>query len=283
MEEAVVTRPAHEFPNPYASVPAEIVEIIEETPTIKTFRLVPERPVPFKTGQFVELSVPGLGEGPFTPSSSPSVTEEMEITIMRVGRVTEALHAMEPGKSVGVRGPYGVGYPLEKFRGKEVVIVGGGVGLAPLRSLLHALFEEIDNYPRVIVKYGARTPSDIVYGPSLPEWAKKERVEVELTVDEGAAAWKGKVGVVTTILNDLGVDLSSSVAVVCGPPVMMKFSTFKLLEVGFKPEDIYLSMEKNMSCGIGKCGHCRLGRYYACKDGPVFAYAQLEGIPDIWE
>ncbi len=270
--------------NPYKAVTAKITDIVEETSNIKTFSIYPEVPVPFKSGQFVELSVPGFGEAPFTPSSSPTVTDYMEITIMRVGSLTERLHAMKPGAEVAVRGPLGQPYPLENFRGREVLIVGGGVGLAPLRALLFALFEEMDKYKKIIVRYGARTPADIVYRKDVSDaWGKE--MDVMLSVDKRDDSWKGNEGVVTTILekDKLKCDPVNGVAVVCGPPIMMKFATFKLLEIGYSPANIYLSMEKNMSCGIGKCGHCRIGPYYACKDGPVFSYDKIESQSKIWD
>jgi NAD(P)H-flavin reductase len=272
--------------NPYMPVPAELENVVEETHNIKTFFLRPQQPMPFKAGQFVELTIPGLGEAPFTPSSSPAIADKMEITIMRVGKVTEKLHALQPGAEIAIRGPLGQPYPLEKFHGKEVLIVGGGVGLAPLRSLLFALFEEMDKYSRIIVRYGARTPSDIVYRTAISDaWSKGDKLDVVMTVDNRDQAWTGNEGVVTTILepDKLPYSPANGVAVVCGPPIMMKFATLRLLDLGYAPEDIYLSMEKNMSCGIGKCGHCRLGPYYACKDGPVFTYEQIKDLPKIWD
>ncbi len=266
--------------NPYFPTAAVIESIIDETPTIKTFVLNPQEEVDFTTGQFIELTVPGFGEAPFTPSSSPRVKEKLDVTVMKTGRVTSHLHTMRVKDSLGIRGPFGLGYPLADFKGKELLILGGGCGLAPLRSLLLALFDSIDDYRRIIFKYGARTPEDIMYKQEVKEWS--ERIDVEFTVDEGNREWKGKVGVVTTLLDNIDLDLLNSVVIVCGPPVMMKFATLKLLEIGFKPPEIYLSMEKNMSCGIGKCGHCRLGKYYVCKDGPVFKYEQIKDIPDIW-
>jgi sulfite reductase subunit B len=270
--------------NPYCPVKAEITDIIEETPTIKTFITRPEVPISFKTGQFVELAVPGLGEVPFTPSSNPNIKENMELTIMNVGRVTSQLHRMKKGEAVGVRGPYGKGYPLEDFKGKEILIVGGGVGLAPLRSLVLALMNEIDKYKKLVIKYGARSPKDIVYKNQVKEWTNNKKLNVELTVDRGDESWNGNVGLITTLLKDnIGVNIRESVAVVCGPPIMMKFTTFKLIELGYEDKNLYLSMEKNMSCGIGKCGHCRIGPYYACKDGPVFTYDKIKGYHTIWE
>jgi len=273
-------------PDPYKTTPATLERVIDETPNIKTFRLRPETPIPFLSGQFMELTVPGLGEAPFTPSSSPSVTETLEFTVMSVGCVTERLHALEAGAEVGLRGPLGQPYPLKDFHGREVLIVGGGVGLAPLRALLFALFDEMDKYTKLIVRYGARTPDDIVYREAVSDaWGMAGKIDLGITVDNGNKDWKGHEGVVTTILesDQLTCDPGNGVAVVCGPPIMMKFTTLKLLDLGYPPKSIYLSMEKNMSCGIGKCGHCRLGRFYACKEGPVFTYEQLEPIPKIWD
>ncbi|MBN1794467.1 MAG: FAD/NAD(P)-binding protein [Candidatus Omnitrophica bacterium] len=269
--------------NPYYPIRAKIEKIITETPTIKTFVVRPETPITFKTGQFVELTVPGAGEAPFTPSSSPSISETMEITIMAVGCATKRLHAMVEGDEVGVRGPYGTAYAVDELKGREVLIVGGGVGLAPLRSLLLTLFAEIEQYKKIILRYGARTPEDIVYKYHIDEWQKKEKVDYVLTVDKGNESWKGNVGLVTKLLDALRLDLKNSKAVVCGPPIMMKFTTLKLLEIGYTPADIYLSMEKNMSCGLGKCGHCRLGTYYVCEDGPVMRYDMIKDFRGVWE
>ena len=269
--------------NIYRPIEGVVEDIIVETPTIKTFVIRPQEDFSFKTGQFVELTMPGIGEAPFTPSSDPNIKEKIDVTIMKAGHVTSLLHAASRNTSVGIRGPYGKGYPLEEFQGKDIVIVGGGVGLAPLRSLLLSLFAEIEKYNKIVLRYGARTHSDMVYKDAIPGWARKNKVDIVTTVDVGEPNWKGNVGIVTTIVKDLPVNLKKAVAIVCGPPVMMKFTTLKLLDIGFKPQEIYLSMEKNMSCGLGKCGHCRIGKYYICKDGPVFTYEQLKDIHDIWD
>ena len=269
--------------NPYQPVKAVIEHIDTETSNIKTFHLKPVKPIAFKTGQFVELTVPGIGEAPFTPSSDPFIKDRMEITIMDAGRITSILHNMKAGDIVGVRGPYGESYPVDEFKGKEIVIVGGGVGLAPLRSLLLYLFNDLDKYKKVSLYYGARSPKDVVYKKLLPQWEKKNNFNLSTTVDAGGDGWKGHVGLVTTILKDFKVNKNDAKAIVCGPPIMMKFATFKLLDEGFKHENLYLSMEKNMSCGLGKCGHCRLGKYYVCKDGPVFSFDKLQDMPDIWD
>ncbi len=269
--------------NIYKPFEAVIEDVRQETPTIKTFALRPREPFSFHTGQFIELTVPGLGEAPFTPSSDPNIKDTMDVTIMSAGLVTSRLHGMAKGQPVGIRGPYGKGYPLEKFAGKDVLIVGGGVGLAPLRSLLYSLFSSIGKYNKVVLRYGAKTYNDIVYKDLIPQWTGREKVDVFITVDAPDPAWKGHTGLVTTILDELPVDKNNTVSIVCGPPVMMKFVTLKLLDKGFGPQDIYLSMEKNMSCGLGKCGHCRVGKYYACKDGPVFTYEELKDIHEIWD
>ena len=269
--------------NPYQPINGEIVEIIEESPTIKTFVVVPEEPFKFETGQFVELTLPGEGEAPFTPSSSPAETDKMEISIMKAGHVTGLLHQCNKGQMVGIRGPYGNGYPVDDFVGKEIYIVGGGVGLAPIRSLFLTLVDRIKDFKSVVCRFGAKTPDDFIFKTTLfGAWQDIAGVDMKLTVDEAKGKWKDNVGVVTTILSPKDVKIKNAVAVVCGPPIMMKFATLKLLDFGFAAKDIYLSMEKNMSCGIGKCGHCMLGKYYVCKDGPVFTYDQIKDYPDIW-
>ena len=269
--------------NPYRSIPAEITSIVEESPNIKTFELDPEEKIEFATGEFIQLSVPGLGEAPFTPSSSPNATDKIEVTIMEAGEVTGKLHHIEEGETVGVRGPYGKGYPLDEMEGRDVLVVGGGVGLAPLRSLLYMLTAQPDNFGKISLKYGARTPDHLIYKDQLEDWGSSvSEIDLELTVDEGDEDWEGNVGVVTNLLENLEVDTEKGVAVVCGPPIMMKFTTQSLLD-HFESSDIYLSMEKNMSCGFGMCGHCQLGKYYVCKDGPVFTHDQVKDIPDLWE
>jgi len=206
--------------------------------------------------------------------------DDMEFTIMKVGRVTEALFELKKGDLVGVRGPFGKAYPLKTFKGKEIFIVGGGVGFAPLRSLFLALVHNIKDYKKVYIRYGARTPDDLVYRKLIPGWQKIKGVDITLTVDVGDDSWNDTVGVVTVLLDDIPVDLDQAPAFVCGPPLMMKFVTQRLVEAGFKHQNIYLSMEKNMSCGIGKCNHCRVGKFYVCKDGPVLTWHDIKDIEE---
>ena len=268
--------------NIYQPLETEVLEVITETPTIKTLVLKPPRPIPFRAGQFMQLTVWGVGEAPFTPSSSPFDTEKMEITILRAGRVTDAVHKLKPGDKVGLRGPFGKGYPIEKFHGKEMLVVGGGVGLAPLRALLYALFHDPDKFKRVSIKYGARNPAELTFRRQYEEWEKLPNVDMEVTVDSANGNWDGKVGLVTNLLEEMDIDLNNAYAVSCGPEIMLKFVTLKLLGVGFKPEQIYLSMNRSMSCGMGICGRCNIGPYYLCKDGPDMNYADIQHYPDVF-
>ena len=266
--------------NIYTPIPARVLELGPETHTIAPDRIAPEDPVPFRAGQFVQLTFPGLGEAPFTPSSSPSVDEEMEITILRTGTVTDAVHAAEEGTTLGVRGPYGKGYPTDKMKGHNLVVVGGGVGLAPLRSLLHHAFEHLEDFPLVAIKYGARNPSELLYRDVFEEWASRDGVTLDITVDIPDETWDGNVGVVTTLLEDLDLDIENTYVVSCGPLIMLRFVTLTCLNTGFKPEQIYLSMNRKMSCGFGKCGRCNIGPLYLCKDGPDVCYAEIEEYKD---
>ncbi len=273
-----------EMKSPYSYIDAEILNVVDETANIKTFTLKPIPAISFRAGQFMDVTVPGAGEAPFTPSSNHDNKDTIDFTIMSAGRVTKMLHQMKKGDCLGLRGPYGTKYPLEAFKSKEVFIVGGGVGLAPLRALLYALFNDVNDYKKIILKYGSRTPNDIVYKNEIASWKDKAKhVDVEITTDVGDQTWKGHVGIVTTILKKPKLDMENAVSIVCGPPIMMKFVTFKLLDLGFRDRNIYLSMEKNMSCGIGKCGHCRIGSFYSCSDGPVFTYDEIKNLPNIWE
>jgi NAD(P)H-flavin reductase len=269
--------------NIYKPLHASLTEVIEESPLIKTFVLVPEEEFLFRTGQFIELSVDGVGEAPFTPSSSPLVTERLEVTVMKTGYVTGIMHELRPGAVMGIRGPYGRGYPITEFKGREVLILGGGCGLAPIRSLLFTLEHMKDDLEKVILCYGSKTPADCIYKPLFSRLNSIDKFEAYRTVDITDDDWDGPVGVATKLLDNVKVNIDNSVAVVCGPPIMMKFGTLKLLEMGYRDDQIYLSMEKNMSCGLGKCGHCMMGEFFVCKDGPVFTYKEIKHSPEIWK
>lgn len=271
--------------NPYDVIPAVIYEIIEESPTIRTLRLRPESPISFKTGQFVELTIPNIGEGPFTPSSSHYITEEMDITIMKTGFVTEYVHKARTGDTVGLRGPYGKGYPIEEWKDKNILIMGGGVGMAPTRSLFLTLLHDIDDYNSITFLAGARAPKEMIYKQHIDEWRKHDKVNFLRAVDKipEGERWSEEVCLITKLLEKIDIDPKDNPVIVCGPPVMMKFGTLDLLEYGYADKDIYLSMEKKMYCGFGQCRHCVMGKYYACKDGPVFTYDMIKNEENIWE
>ncbi|MCX6151296.1 MAG: FAD/NAD(P)-binding protein [Ignavibacteriales bacterium] len=271
--------------NPYEVIPGTIYNIVQESPLIRTLKIRPEQPISFKTGQFVELTVPGIGEGPFTPSSSHYISEEMDITIMKTGFVTEYIHQTKIGDVVGLRGPYGSRYPLEKFENKDILILGGGCGLAPLRSLFLTLIHDIDRYNSITFCAGAKTPKDCIYKDFVSEWRKYSKVKFIRAVDmvpEGEQ-WDEDVCLVTKLLQKISLNPKGNPAIVCGPPVMMKFGTMDLLKYGYEEHNIYLSMEKKMYCGFGQCRHCVMGSYYACKDGPVFTYDLIKNEEAIWE
>lgn len=272
--------------NIYYPYQATVTEIIDETPTIKTYCLEFDKPFSFKGGQFMQLTVPGVGEAPFTPSSAPGENlNYMEISILKAGRVTDYLHSeIEEGDTLGLRGPFGEGYPFEKFEGKDILIVGGGVGLAPLRACLYGLFQMVDEINSISIKYGARTPDELLFRRQFEEWRQKDDVNMRVTIDKEHPDWDGHVGLVTTILEEeeIDIDMENSYVMSCGPQIMLKFVTFKLLEVGFDPKQIYLSMNRRMSCGVGKCHRCNIGPYYLCKDGPDMCYDDIKDYPNVF-
>jgi NAD(P)H-flavin reductase len=247
--------------------PFAVADRMQETADTWTLALEPlaGEPSTVAPGQFVMVYVFGMGEVPISVSGPPLV-----LTVRAVGAVTEAICASAPGAVLGVRGPFGTAWPIAASAGMDVVVVAGGIGLAPLRPvLLHALTRH-DEYGKVVLLYGARTPADLLYVGELERW--RARASVEVTVDAGAAGWRGKVGVVPKLVPAAGFDPASTVSFVCGPEIMMRFSVQALLERGVPPERIHLSLERNMRCGLGHCGHCQLGPTLICRDGPVYAY-----------
>ena len=271
--------------NPYLPVEAEILDVLDENPAIKTLVLKPRESLVFKPGQFVMAGMPGVGESPFGVSSSCFDLDRFEVSvqIQPHGKNTTALHSAKPGQTALVRGPFGNGYPMDYFKGREVYVVGGGVGMAPMRGVLLALLYEAEQYKSIVLRYGARNPELRMYKELCLSWETDPRIDVAYTVDVADASWRHNVGVVTTIMKPEDIkDVSNAVAVGCGPPIMLRFMTPLLLQMGFKRDHMYVSMEKNMSCGMGMCGHCRIGNYYVCKDGPVFTYNQICDFPDAW-
>ena len=232
-------------------------------------------------GQFVEVSLFGIGEAPISISSSPSRSNgSFELCVRRVGDVTNAMHQMEPGALLGIRGPFGNPFPVADMKGKDVLFAAGGLGLAPLRSLINEVLDQRGQFGRVIILYGTKHPSEILFKDELAGWAGREDVEFHMTVDRGDGDWKGNVGVITTLFPKVKVNSRATVAAICGPPIMYRFVLMELLGKGIPETQIYLSLERRMKCGVGKCGHCQINGLYCCQDGPVFRYADVKGLEE---
>jgi len=269
--------------NPYVPIRAEVKDIKEETSETRTFTVSPEgidvkSRLSFSPGQFFQLTVFGVGEAPISICSSPRDVPLIQLSIRRIGTVTEATQDIRVGDFIGLRGPYGNGWPVEKLKERDVVLVAGGIGMAPLRSLMPTSRGDADKYSSITLCYGARNPSLLMYGSEFPRWSESG-ASVRLTVDQASGDWKGRVGVVPALLDDLEIDKTNAMALTCGPPVMIKFTVRKLVQLGYSPENIYASLESMMRCGIGKCGHCHLGSKHVCLDGPVFSYSDMLGLP----
>ena len=269
--------------NIYLPYLTEIVDIRQETSDIKTVRLkfkdvAAEKSFDYKPGQFVELSVFGEGEAPFCISNSPTRKSGIECSIKRMGKVTQAIHELDIGDTVGIRGPYGNGFSVEGLKNKNILFVAGGIGLAPLRSLINYCLDNRDKFKTITIVNGARTSKDLVYKDEYEIWKKAKDTHLHLTVDCQEENWACMVGVVPRILEQLTPTCKDSVAIVCGPPVMIRFTIPVLLKIGFCPEEIITTLEMKMKCGLGKCGRCNIGHVYICKDGPVFTNKQLDEL-----
>jgi len=267
----------------YTPVMARLLQVEQMTELEKlfTFELPEGHSLGNEPGQFVEVSLLGIGEAPISISSSPSRSNgTFELCVRRVGDVTNALHRLEPGDVVGVRGPFGHPFPLDKMKGKDVLFAAGGLGLAPLRSLINQVLDERGFFERVIILYGTRQPSEILFKEDIVEWAARDDVEFHMTVDHGDEDWQGNVGVITTLFPKITIDPRNTVAATCGPPIMYRFVLMEMLGKGIPETQIYLSLERRMKCGVGKCGHCQIGPYYCCQDGPVFCYADIKGLEE---
>jgi NAD(P)H-flavin reductase len=260
--------------------------VAKETPDTFTLTLQPESGENghgFQPGQFSMLWVFGVGELPVSISGDPTKYDCLVYTVRSVGQATHALVSQKVGSSVGVRGPMGVGWPAEVARGRDVIVVAGGIGLAPLRPLIYEVLRNRKNYGRLVVLYGARSPRELLYRDELASWARHSETQVLVTVDYGGLSWRGHVGVVTTLFKYARLQPTSSVAMVCGPEIMMRFVTRELEAQGLAHHDVYLSMERNMKCAVGFCGHCQYGPYFICKDGPVFPYEQIRPMLEKYE
>jgi NAD(P)H-flavin reductase len=269
------------LPRPYF-----VREVAKETPDTFTLTIEPgngEDSSSFAPGQFSMLWVFGVGELPISISGDPAKHNCLVYTVRSVGQATHALVSQSVGNSVGVRGPLGTGWPGEAARGKDVIIVAGGIGLAPLRPLIYHVLSNRTEYGRLVILYGARSPRDLLYRKELATWARNRETQVLVTVDYGGLSWRGHVGVVTTLFKYARLQPAHSVAMVCGPEIMMRFVTRELESHGLRRNDIYLSMERNMKCAVGFCGHCQYGPYFICKDGPVFRYGQIRPLLEKYE
>lgn len=264
---------------------ATITKIEQMSPTEKLFDIKIDNPesqkaFDFLPGQFVELTVFGLGEAPFSIPSSPSNKDYFQLCIRDIGNVSGALHRMKPGDRIGIRGPFGKGYfPFEKMKGKDVIIVAGGLGMAPVMPLIHTILEDRENYKRLVIIYGTIDPENILFKKEIEDWKKRDDIELCLTVDSPDEAWQGEVGVCTNLIP--GIDCGpDTYAVVCGPPVMYKFVVSEFEKKCIKPENIFLSLERRMECGVGKCNHCHVGNKLSCIDGPVFSLWEIRNLKE---
>jgi sulfhydrogenase subunit gamma (sulfur reductase) len=234
-----------------------------------------------RPGQFVEVSVLGIGEAPISISSSPSRSNgSFELCVRKAGNVTNAIHRLQVGDFIGIRGPFGRGFPFEKFRGKDLLFAPGGLGLAPLRSLINQVLDQRMLFNRVIILYGARNPTELLFKSELEEWKYRSDVELMVTVDKGDENWQGNVGVITTLFKKISINPRNTVGVTCGPPVMYRFVLMEFFGKGISEGNIYLSLERRMKCGVGKCGHCQINNIYACQSGPVFPYSEIKGLEE---
>jgi NAD(P)H-flavin reductase len=272
--------------NPMLPQPYLIRDVAKETPDTFSLRLEPEAEAngrSFQPGQFSMLWVFGVGELPISISGHPALHDQLVYTVRSVGQATHSLVNQRVGDSVGVRGPFGAGWPTAAARGRDVIVVAGGIGLAPLRPLIYQVLQNRKDYGRLVILYGARSPRDLLYRKELATWARNRDIQVLVTVDYGGLGWRGHVGVVTTLFKYARLEPARSIAMVCGPEIMMRFVTRELETQGLSRDDIYLSMERNMKCAVGFCGHCQYGPHFICKDGPVFRYEQMRPLLEKYE
>lgn len=272
--------------NLYKPYLMRVDKITEEAPGVKTLKLCfineeEGKNFSFRTGQFGEYSVFGEGECTFCVASSPTRKGYIECTFRQAGRVTTALSNVEEGSTIGFRGPYGNVFPLDHWKGKNLVFIAGGIALPPLRSVIWNCLDLRDSFANITILYGARTVADLVYKQELEEWSQRSDLKLVTTVDPGGQTpdWKGEVGFVPNVLEKIAPSSQDAIAIVCGPPIMIKFTFPVLMRLGFKEDNIYTTLENRMKCGIGKCGRCNVDKYFVCKDGPVFTLSQLQKLP----
>lgn len=257
--------------------PATIKRVIDESVDVKSFELEFDDGTALAClpGQFVEVSLQGHGESTFAVSRLGPGGRTFQVSVKRMGHLTKALHRATAGEKVGVRGPYGKPFPVESWKGRDVVIIGGGIGLAPLRPVVDWLTEHRGDYGGIEIVFGARTPGDMLFGADLAQWSKDPGIKLTRSIDTECVGWDGCVGLLPNVVRDLKLKPDNRIAVVCGPPVMIKFTAAALKELGFADEQIYTTLEAKMQCGIGQCGRCNIGAKLICKDGPVFNLAEI--------
>ncbi len=254
----------------------QVVRTCRETSNTFTLDLERDgRGLDFIPGQFTMLYVFGVGEIPISISGDPHRSDLLVHTIREAGSISKAIGLLRRGAALGVRGPYGTGWPMAEARGRDVLILAGGIGLAPLRPVIYEMLRQRDDFGRVIILYGARTPDDLLYRDQIREWRARLDIELGVTVDRGGGRWRGNVGVVTSLVGAARFDAPNAIAMICGPEIMMDFGVRALLENGLTPRQIYLSMERNMKCAVGYCGHCQYAGSFVCKDGPVYRYDRV--------
>ncbi|HMD16641.1 MAG TPA: FAD/NAD(P)-binding protein [Terriglobales bacterium] len=269
------------LPQPYL-----VQQVVKETADTFTLTLEPSDGTGrnrFQPGQFSMLWVFGVGELPISISGNPADRAQLVYTVRSVGKATHALVSREVGETVGVRGPFGTGWPVEKAEGRDVLVIAGGIGLAPLRPVIYEVLHNREKYGRLVILYGARSPRDLLYRKELTAWARQPETQVLVTVDYGGLSWRGHVGVVTTLFKNARLQPARTLAFACGPEIMMRFVARDLENQGFAPENIYLSMERNMKCAVGFCGHCQYGPHFICKDGPIFPYDRMRPLLEKYE
>jgi len=271
--------------SPYLPRVAKILETkpFTEKETWYRLELTDGQGVEYSAGQFMEVSVFGIGEAPISICSAPGKRDDVEMCIRAVGDVTEAVGKLGVGDEVGLRGPFGNGFDMDQIAGKDLLFVAGGLGLAPCRSFILEALAKRETFRRVTILYGARSPKDLLFTDDLDAWAKREDCEFLLTVDRGDESWQGHTGVITTLFRKIDrVDPANTVAFIIGPPIMFKFAVLEALAMGLRKANIYCSLERRMKCGLGKCGHCQIRNVYVCQEGPIFSYAEVmrlrEGI-----
>ena len=273
--------------NPYTPQTARIIRILPQIQDHKLFQIRFEdqelvKSFTYRPGQFVMLSVIGTGEAPFSISSSPTHAGVIELCVRRIGQVTDALFKLAPNAMVGIRGPYGNGFPIEQLEGKNLLLVAGGLGMAPLRSLLNYVLDNRSKFKDVILMYGARNPDEMLFKYELLNLIDRADVKCLLTVDKDESGiWKAHTGVVTKLFEHVDINPAQTYAAICGPEIMFKFVLEKLLQRNFSKDRILMSLERNMQCGVGKCGHCMIGYKYTCLDGPIFTYWDAINLPEM--